>query len=281
MTVKKAQIKIHHALADIYPEGEISAFWRIIMEEWMHYSTVDIILRSGNELPDFVSDKIDDAIRRLLQHEPIQQIVGIAHFHGLRLHVDRSTLIPRPETEQLVDMIIDENPAEDLRVLDIGTGSGCIAISLARALRFATVTAFDISPDALTVASRNAEALKCRIQFSLTDILTAKPTDTYDVIVSNPPYICLKESRDMDRNVLDYEPHTALFVPDNDPLRFYRAIAHFAKQALVPNGRLYFEINPLYCSDTMQLLTDCGFSNVTATRDFYGRERFVSALNQQ
>lgn len=271
---------MHAALAGTYPDGEITAFWRIIMEEWMHYSTVDIILRADNTLPDFVSSKIGNAIQRLLQHEPIQQIVGVARFHGLRLHIDRSTLIPRPETAQLVDMIIDENPAEDLRVLDIGTGSGCIAISLARALRFAKVTAFDISPDALKIAARNADELKCHIHFSLTDILTAQPHDTYDVIVSNPPYICQKESIDMERNVLDYEPHTALFVPDDDPLRFYRAIAIFAKQSLSPNGRLYLEINPLYCTDTMQLLSNCGFHDVTATRDFYAKERFVTASNQ-
>ena len=144
-------------------------------------------------------------------------------------------------------------------------------------MRFAQVSAFDISPDALEVAKRNAKEQRCRIDFSLTDILTAKPTGCYDIIVSNPPYICQSESLEMCDNVLKYEPHTALFVPDDDPLRFYRAITRFATTTLSRGGKIYFEINPLYCAGTMQLLADAGFSNVAATRDFYGKERFVSA----
>lgn len=277
MTIQEAQIAMRKALSEAYPKGEIDAFWRIIMEEWMHYTPVDTILRASYEMPEVVAEKIADATARLLRHEPIQQIVGVAHFHGLRFSVNRSALIPRPETEQLVDMIVDENQASDLRVLDIGTGSGCIAISLARAMRFAQVSAFDISPDALEVAKRNAKEQRCRIDFSLTDILTAKPTGCYDIIVSNPPYICQSESLEMCDNVLKYEPHTALFVPDDDPLRFYRAITRFATATLSRGGKIYFEINPLYCAGTMQLLADAGFSNVAATRDFYGKERFVSA----
>jgi len=277
MTVKEAQDAIRNALSGIYPKGEVDGIWRIIMEEWMHYTPVDMILRADTPLPEVVAEKIEKALPRLRAHEPIQYIVGVAHFHGHRFFVNRNTLIPRPETEQLVDMIIDENIAPDLRVLDIGTGSGCIAISLARVLRYAQVTAFDISADALKVASCNAKELKCNIRFEQTDILTAQPSGCYDIIVSNPPYICKKESVSMEDNVLKYEPHSALFVPDNDPLLFYRAIAHFASITLEDGGRLYFEINPLYSLAIQQMLKESEFFNIVATRDFYGHERFVAA----
>ena len=270
---------IKQALAEAYPEGEVRAFVRILFEEWLHYSTVDIYLRADSEVPDFVEQKMRRAVERLLAHEPIQHIVGVAHFHGHRFKVDRHTLIPRPETEQLVDMIIDQNPATDLRVLDIGTGSGCIAISLARAMKFAQVTAFDVSQAALDVAAGNASALGAKVKFCLTDILSAKPTDNqFDIIVSNPPYICHSEKSQMESNVLLYEPHTALFVPDDDPLLFYRAIAQYASRALSPNGKLYFEINAAYGNATAQLLKQHGFTDIEIVRDFYGRDRFVSAL---
>lgn len=270
---------IKQALAEAYPEGEVRAFVRILFEEWLHYSTVDIYLRADCEVPDFVEQKMRRAVECLLAHEPIQHIVGVAHFHGHRFKVDRHTLIPRPETEQLVDMIIDQNPATDLRVLDIGTGSGCIAISLARAMKFAQVTAFDVSQAALDVAAGNASALGAKVNFCLTDILSAKPSDNqFDIIVSNPPYICHSEKSQMDSNVLLYEPHTALFVPDDDPLLFYRAIAQYASRALSPNGKLYFEINAAYGNATAQLLKQHGFTDIEIVRDFYGRDRFVSAL---
>ena len=270
---------IKQALAEAYPEGEVRAFVRILFEEWLHYSTVDIYLRADSEVPDFVEQKMRRAVERLLAHEPIQHIVGVAHFHGHRFKVDRHTLIPRPETEQLVDMIIDQNPATDLRVLDIGTGSGCIAISLARAMKFAQVTAFDVSQAALDVAAGNASALGAKVKFGLTDILSAKPIDNqFDIIVSNPPYICHSEKSQMESNVLLYEPHTALFVPDDDPLLFYRAIAQYASRALSPNGKLYFEINAAYGNATAQLLKQHGFTDIEIVRDFYGRDRFVSAL---
>ena len=278
MTTHQITSYIKQALAEAYPEGEVRAFVRILFEEWLHYSTVDIYMRADCEVPDFVEQKMRRAVERLLAHEPIQHIVGVAHFHGHRFKVDRHTLIPRPETEQLVDMIIDQNPATDLRVLDIGTGSGCIAISLARALKFAQVTAFDVSQAALDVAAGNASALGAKVKFCLTDILSAKPTDNqFDIIVSNPPYICHSEKSQMESNVLLYEPHTALFVPDNDPLLFYRAIALYASRALSPGGKLYFEINAAYGNATAQLLKQHGFTDIEIVRDFYGRDRFASA----
>lgn len=283
MTTQEASAHIRAALAQAYPEGEIRGFIRIIFEEWMHYSTVDMIMRADSELPDFVTEKIDGAIARLLRHEPIQHIVGAAHFHGHRFRVTPHTLIPRPETEQLVDIITDQNTASDLRVLDVGTGSGCIAISLARALKFADVSAIDVSQAALDVAAENAAALGVKVRFILADILKAAPKpEQYNIIVSNPPYIRVCEKQQMDDNVLLYEPASALFVPDDDPLLFYRAITSYAATALMPKGWLYFEINADFGDETAALLRGAGFDEVTVARDFYGRNRFVyGQLNRQ
>ena len=280
MTTHQVISDIKSALAAAYPEGEVRAFVRILFEEWMHYSTVDIYMRADSEVPPFVVEKMRYAVQRLLRYEPIQHIVGVAHFHGHRFAVSKHTLIPRPETEQLVDMIVDRNQdVPDLCVLDIGTGSGCIACSLARALRFAEVHAFDISQPALDLAAENARNLGVKVAFHHVDILNAVPQpQQFHIIVSNPPYICMHEQQLMEDNVLRYEPHSALFVPDNDPLLFYRAIARYASVALKPGGKLYFEINAAYGNDTANLLSNFHFADIEVVRDFYGRDRFVSAL---
>ena len=280
MTTHQVISDIKSALAAAYPEGEVRAFVRILFEEWMHYSTVDIYMRADSEVPPFVVENMHHAVQRLLRHEPIQHIVGVAHFHGHRFAVSKHTLIPRPETEQLVDMIVDRNQdVPDLCVLDIGTGSGCIACSLARALRFAEVHAFDISQPALDLAAENARNLGVKVAFHHVDILNAVPQpQQFHIIVSNPPYICMHEQQLMEDNVLRYEPHSALFVPDNDPLLFYRAIARYASVALKPGGKLYFEINAAYGNDTANLLSNFHFADIEVVRDFYGRDRFVSAL---
>ena len=280
MTTHQVISDIKSALAAAYPEGEVRAFVRILFEEWMHYSTVDIYMRADSEVPPFVVEKMRHAVQRLLRHEPIQHIVGVAHFHGHRFAVSKHTLIPRPETEQLVDMIVDRNQdVPDLCVLDIGTGSGCIACSLARALRFAEVHAFDISLPALDLAAENARNLGVKVAFHHVDILNAVPQpQQFHIIVSNPPYICMHEQQLMEDNVLRYEPHSALFVPDNDPMLFYRAIARYASVALKPGGKLYFEINAAYGNDTANLLSNFHFADIEVVRDFYGRDRFVSAL---
>ena len=280
MTTHQVISDIKSALAEAYPEGEVRAFVRILFEEWMHYSTVDIYMRADSEVPPFIVEKMRHAVQRLLRHEPIQHIVGVAHFHGHRFAVSKHTLIPRPETEQLVDMIVDRNQdVPDLCVLDIGTGSGCIACSLARALRFAEVHAFDISQPALDLAAENARNLGVKVAFHHVDILNAVPQpQQFHIIVSNPPYICMHEQQLMEDNVLRYEPHSALFVPDNDPMLFYRAIARYASVALKPGGKLYFEINAAYGNDTAKLLSEFHFADIEVVRDFYGRDRFVSAL---
>lgn len=268
--------KIRQSLRGIYPQGEIEEFIKIIFDNLMGYSPVDILLHKDSDLSELVRKKIDSVIEQLRIHRPIQYIFGNAYFCGNRFKVTSDTLIPRPETQELVDKIVDSDKRTDLRVLDIGTGSGCIAISLARALKFPKVTAIDISEKALDVAKENARDLKVNIRFILQDILKAvAPCSIFDVIVSNPPYICEKEKSGIDDNVLKYEPQSALFVPDDDPLLFYRAIAKFAMTALVDAGKLYFEINPLYANDMRRMLSEIGFVNVEIARDFYGHYRFA------
>ncbi len=280
MTLRDSITNIRSRLAQYYPKTEIDAFVRIIFEQIMNYSQVDTILHDSDELPDFISDKIDAIIQRLIAHEPIQYILDDAYFYGMHFHVNGDTLIPRPETEQLIDLIVEQNIAEDLRLLDIGTGSGCIAIALARTLKFPIVDAFDISKGALGIAALNAKELKAKVNFSQLDILKAEwpKAAIYDIVVSNPPYITQSERSGMDANVLDYEPHSALFVPDDNPLMFYRSIAEYSLYALKRGGKLYFEINPLFADEMVKLLTDMGYAAVTTMRDYTGKLRFTSAI---
>lgn len=277
-TMKTSIEKIKSTLAGKFSQGEIKSIIKIIFEKLKNYSQVDIIMHDNEVLSDYIKAEIDKILQRLLNDEPIQYIFGEAYFQGLTLKVNRHTLIPRPETEELVDFIVKENPATDLHILDIGTGSGAIAITLARALRFPIVDAIDISQEALTMAQENATRLKTKVNFSLCDILSVTPQlDKYDIIVSNPPYITESERDTMEANVLDYEPHTALFVPNDDALRFYRAITLYAIIALKPGGRIYFEINSRFGKETAQLLTDNGFINALVIKDMYGLDRFVTA----
>ena len=261
MTTREAILLMRSQLRDIYDAREIESMARVIFEQVLLWQPVDMVMRDADELPDFFVNKLNEIISRLTQHEPLQYILGKARFHGHSFAVTPATLIPRPETEQLVDMIIDQNPGSDLRVLDIGTGSGCIAISLARALKFAQVTATDISDEALAVAQQNATAL-----------------NEWDIIVSNPPYITMSEQAEMERNVLDYEPHSALFVPNDDPMLFYRPIAAYAQHALKNGGRLYLEINRAMAQQVTSTLSNAGLRNIQVHTDHFGNNRFVTAI---
>lgn len=280
MTTEQIIIELKHRLQECYDLAEANALARMVVEEVLHYSPVDVLLRGNVEQDEVLVERIRSIAGRLCKGEPIQYIFGHARFHGHEFKVTPATLIPRPETELLVDMITDDaGGVADLRVLDIGTGSGCIAISLALALRWPEVEAFDISAEALAVAKENAASLKVKVDFVQTDILTAVPeADSLDVVVSNPPYICESERADMERNVLEHEPATALFVPDSDPLIFYRAIAKYAAVALKPAGRIYLEINRRFGGETCQLLEDCGFEQAQLIRDQFGNPRIVKAL---
>ena len=277
MKLKEAIEQLKSGLAGVAEPQEVQAMIRVICEDVFHYDQVDVALRQESELPDFAPQRIADIIARLRRNEPLQYIVGHALFHGHQFKVTPAVLIPRPETEQLVDLIIDENPASDLRVLDMGTGSGCIAVSLARALKFAQVDALDVSRDALEVARENAAALKTKVRFFESDMLSPQPPGRYDIIVSNPPYICWGEREAMESNVKDYEPGQALFVPDNDPLLFYKAIAPYAAQSLERGGRLYLEINQRFGNEVKRLLEDNGFDEVRILEDSFGKTRFATA----
>ena len=265
-------------LATVFQQHELQEIISIVMQEVLHYSPVDTVLRADFEQDDVFIDKIKAITTRLLNHEPIQYVLGKSRFHGHDFIVTPDTLIPRPETERLVDIIVDENEQSDLNVIDLGTGCGCIAISLARALRFPIVEATDISPEALNVAQSNALALKAKVDFRIDDMLNPDMTHSrYHIVVSNPPYVCLSEQEQMEPNVLQYEPASALFVPDDDPLLYYRAIAQFAKKTLHENGRLYLEINRRFPDQMRRLLTQHGFTDVRIINDQYGNPRFATA----
>ncbi len=277
-TLNQTLLDFRQRLSGLYPKGEVDGFVRIACYNILHYESVDILLHKDSVLPDFIVDKFHKVADELLKKRPIQYIFRNAYFHGHRFEVNEATLIPRPETEELVDMIVDENRESDLRVLDGGTGSGCIAVSLALALKFADVTAIDLSDAALAVAARNAEALKAKVTFRRQDMLRLTPCgERYDIIVSNPPYIADSEKADMDKNVLAYEPHMALFVPDSDPLRFYRALAVYGTWTLVPGGRLYFEINSRFPAEMTRLLEGMGYTDVEIRKDMQRMPRFAVA----
>lgn len=278
MTTREAKLQLRSKLSNLYPAQEVESITRIIFEEVLLWQPVDIVMRENEQLPAFFPERLNEICERLLRNEPLQYILGKARFHGHSFAVNPAVLIPRPETEQLVDMIVDQNQESDLQVLDIGTGSGCIAISLARALKFAQVTATDISRDALAVAQLNATNLKTRVKFIEQDILNCSaPLDAWNIIVSNPPYITESEKAAMETNVLDYEPAAALFVPDNDPMLYYRPIAAYAARALKSGGRLYLEINRAMGALVSNTLAQAGLRNIQIYTDFNGNTRFVTA----
>lgn len=255
---------------------------RILFEDIAGYDRNYLFINGDRSVTDFMRDKINAAADRVLSGEPVQYVVGSARFMGYDFKVTPAVLIPRPETEGLVDMITDDysGVSRHLTCLDVGTGSGCIAISLALALKDVSVAAIDISREALEVAQENARRLSAHVDFSQEDALhlSAPATPLYDFIVSNPPYICPREAKNMDSRVLSYEPHGALFVEsDADPLLFYRAIATYALKALRDGGRLYFEINADYPQQTVDMLKGLGYADAEALRDYRGLYRYVKA----
>ena len=238
--------KIQNSLTGIYPENEAINLARLIIEEVTGYSVPILLSDKSKKITSAQEQIIDKIIERLQTSEPIQYILGETEFFGLPFCVDKNTLIPRPETEELIELILSENENKEMSILDIGTGSGCIAISLKKHLPQSKMFAWDFSEGALTMARKNAEINKTEIVFERIDILQSSiPDIKLDIIVSNPPYILESEKRDMDKNVLEYEPHSALFVPDNKGLLFYERIADIALTLLKPEGKLYFEINRL------------------------------------
>lgn len=278
MTVRELIDTSRASLTPLYGAGEASWLVREIFLRVKGWDQVETALRAGDEVSEFLKAKVREAVDRLKQGEPVQYIFSRAYWHGMDLYVSPAVLIPRPETSQLVDMIIDENPGSDIRVLDVCTGSGCIAIALAKGLRFPSVEAIDISTAALEVARRNAEAQKTAIHFREDDALHLGTPGEYDIIVSNPPYVMDSERAGMERNVLEHEPGIALFVPDRDPLKFYLPIARYAQEHLSEGGRLYFEANPLTVDALSEELKAIGWSDVEISLDTEGRKRFIKAI---
>lgn len=276
--MKQLAKTINEALSPHYTQGEVSALARIIATELLGISQTTYYLKDEVTLTTAEKEKLADALTRLQKEEPIQYILGYSDFCGLRFKVTPAVLIPRPETSELVEWIKTEcGTAKNL--LDIGTGSGCIAVSLAKQLPHTNVTAWDISPAALEVAQENNHANGCNVQFEQHDILTYTPvTEQFDIIVSNPPYIKESEKEAMENNVLLWEPHLALFVPNDTPLLFYRAIAQKALTMLSTGGKLFFEINREHGAEVIAMLQQMGYRDITLRKDFAHNDRMIKAV---
>jgi len=268
-------------LSPLYDAAEVERFFYLLLEHKRALKRIDLAVKRDLTFNTNEVAQWDNVVERLKVFEPIQYIIGSTMFFGLEFEVSPEVLIPRPETEELVQWILSNNPvasAGNLRILDIGTGSGCIAVSLAKNLPDATVYAIDVSAGALEIAQRNATRNAARVTLLHQDILqTVDLGRTFDIIVSNPPYIRELEKNEIRPNVLDHEPHSALFVANDDALVFYRKIADLALRNLSPNGQLYFEINQYLGKQTMDLLEMQGFSQLELRTDLYGNDRMIYA----
>ncbi|MBT8384937.1 MAG: peptide chain release factor N(5)-glutamine methyltransferase [Bacteroidia bacterium] len=284
MTLLELRSKFLIDLKEFYPRTEILSFYFLLIEYHLGLLKVDISLSPERELSAKESDLILSALQRLKKEEPIQYIIGETAFYGLTFRVNRNVLIPRPETEELVDWIIkDSSETQGLKILDIGTGSGCIAISLAKHLPNAVVYTLDISKKALQVAEYNAKLNKVSINFieqnilNTNEILKGAYNLKFDIIVSNPPYVRESEKTAIKKNVLAFEPHSALFVDDTNPFLFYKAIVKFAKKNLKKEGKLFFEINQYLNNEITQLLEKYGFTQIELRKDLFGNDRMIKA----
>ena len=274
--------KLWRLLAQEYDRGEAQAIARMVYEVRYGLTLSDIYSGKDTQLSADCQAELEEIAQRLASHEPVQYVLGTADFCGRPFHVEPGILIPRPETEHLCRLILQSEFPPSPAVLDIGTGSGCIAVTLALGIPNSHVTAWDISPTALRVAKDNAQRLGADVTFQEVDVLSSPSFwrgmgGGLSLIVSNPPYICQSEAAQMESNVLDYEPRLALFVPDDDPLRFYRPIVSYAHAALHAGGQLWLETNPLYLEQITALLLATGF-HVTAHDDQFGKTRFIQAI---
>ena len=292
ISLKEYKKLFSETLKDIFPSSESDTFFLLLIEEYLGFSRVDLVLQSDFIIDQNTKNLFDRALERLKNQEPIQYILGKTDFFGLPFLVDKNTLIPRPETEELVAWIIDEveilnnKSSPKISLLDIGTGSGCIPISLAKNIDFAAIYAIDISTKTLEVALKNADSNQVSISFFEMDILKTSNLDllskdktqiNFDIIVSNPPYVRESEKSAMDKNVLENEPHQALFVSDENPLVFYEKIADLALLHLSRNGLLFFEINQYLRNQTVNMLLKKGFKNIELRKDIFGNNRMIKA----
>lgn len=264
-------------------QDEIESVAYAVVENLFGLSRTAVMLERAVNLGPEQSSRLSMIIDRLNANEPLQYILGEGVFYGRLFNVSPSVLIPRPETEHLIDVVkgFARHTRSNLKILDIGTGSGCIPVTLNLELIGSKVSGVDVSLDALAVAKSNAEKHNARVEFKPLDIVNANIPEPFDVIVSNPPYITDSEKRSMSRNVLDYEPHLALFVPNGDPLIFYRHICQKALQALSSRGMLAVEINERFGAEVMELFKQTGFANITLTRDLSGKDRIVSGIKEK
>jgi release factor glutamine methyltransferase len=294
MEIKTLKNSFFEQLTPLYDEEEVSSFFYLILEQLHQMKRIDLALQPDTQIEAQQVARWDAIITDLKKQKPIQYILGQTEFYGLPFFVNENVLIPRPETEELIDLIISEIANSQLatrnfQLLDIGTGSGCIAISIAKNLPNAQVSAVDVSEKALATAKKNAEINQVKVDFILKNILETRDlnelttdnsqlTTQFNIIVSNPPYVRNLEKEEIKPNVLNYEPHLALFVEDNDALIFYRKIAELAKKNLNTNGRLYFEINQYLGAQTVELLENLGFKEIRLIKDVYGNDRMISAV---
>ena len=290
MNIKEYRTVFQNALSSYYDEKEVESFFYIILDSFHQLKRLDLALNPDLKMDGLQLSRWENVVIELQKQKPIQYILGETEFYGLPFLVNENTLIPRPETEELVELIIAEsrkstrgeaelNEVKVESILDIGTGSGCITISLAKNLPNAKVFAIDVSEKALEIAQKNADLNKVDVHFIQKNILEITDLEQqFDVIVSNPPYVRMLEKTEIKTNVLNYEPHLALFVDDNDALLFYRKIAQLARKNLKPNGKLYFEINQYLGKETVELLENLGFKNVNLIKDIYGNDRMISCV---
>jgi len=283
MTLKSLKTYFVNSLLDFYPETEIYSFFYLLAEDILGMRRIDTSIKSDIKISEVAKHSFQNAIDRLKKHEPIQYIIGETECFNMPFKVNPSVLIPRPETEELIDWIISKKRIQktELNILDIGTGSGCIAIALSKNLSNSHVFGLDVSKEALTVAKENARCNEVDIEFIHADILNKNlelDNFKYDIIVSNPPYVRSLEKAKMQPNVLEYEPHIALFVENEDALFFYRKITQFAKKTLKSKGQLFFEINEYLGKNMIKLLKDEGFNEIELKQDMYGKDRMIKGI---
>ena len=287
MILKEFRTYFTEQLSSIYPKTEVDTFFFLLIEEYLSFQRIDSILKYDYIIPEDKIALLEIALKRLQKEEPIQYILGKTEFYGFPFLVNENTLIPRPETEELVEWIINSvDKTQKLNILDIGTGTGCIPISLAKHLPNATISAIDVSKEALSIAKQNSALNNVTINFIETDILQVENLNEilkqdqykqFDIIVSNPPYVRELEKAEIKNNVLENEPHLALFVDDNNPLLFYNKIADLAKKHLSKTGLLFFEINQYLGKETVEMLSQKGFIDIKLRKDLFGNNRMTKS----
>jgi len=277
-TLKESFQHFQHLIQNTYQVEEARSIAQLVFKDVLGYDTIKLILNENDLIPAPLFEQLDQIAYLLNQHQPVQYILGHEEFMGLKFIVNPNVLIPRPETEELVLWIIDDYKSKGLvNIIDIGTGSGCIAVSIKKNLAQANVDAIDVSKDALNIASKNAKQNDIEVNFILSDILNDQLSKQYDVIVSNPPYVLDQEKSLMQKNVLDFEPHLALFVEDHNPLLFYDRIVKLSLEYLNSKGSIYFEINEAYAKETMDLFDKSIWESVELRKDIRGKDRMIKA----